>query len=106
MIRGRGNASYVCDNGCCSVRVEIHLKRGFPAQMWLNGQVGTFATHAAAMATTAEAVNSKIRRRSCLNARRVSKDIRVVEKSMQGLAARFLALPVVGYRAKGAEVSA
>ena len=94
-IRSRGNSHYVCDNDCCRIRVEVHPKRGFAAQVWLNGQVGTFASHAAELGTSVEALNSKIRRRSCLNYRRPTKDVRLTEKGMQVVAAKFLALPRV-----------
>ena len=93
MIRGRGNTHYTCENGCCEIRVEVHAKRGIAARVWLNGKLGTFATHAAELVMSGEAMNSKIRRRSCLNFRRTTKDVRVTEKAMQDVAAKFLALP-------------
>lgn len=95
MLRGRGNAAYVCHNGCCHIRVSVHKTRGVAAEVWINGESGTFASHAKTMVTTHEALNSKIRRRSCLlEARRPSRDVRITETATQMLAARFLALPL------------
>jgi hypothetical protein len=94
-LRGRGNASYTCDNGCCEIRVLVHPKRGYAAQVWINGELGTFESHGKAMGVSSEAVNSKIRRRGCMNVRAPTRDVRVTEKASQALAARFLVLPRV-----------
>lgn len=86
---------YLCENGCCDVRVLMAEKRGVPAQVWVNGKLGSFAAWAKIYAISAEAVLARTKRQHCLNHRKslTRREFRGSEQITQALAQKFLALP-------------
>ena len=89
--------AYVCPNRCCDVRVSIHQERALPAEVWLNGELGTFTSFGPGFGLSAEAIRARAWRSECLRrkSRLARSDFRGSEISMQRLAQKFLAVPAV-----------